>query len=353
MKHDELAKQILKRLDAMKSKRHNWENNWQRVADFCLPDLANITRVRVEGDTNRTDRYTDIGIVDNRTMANGMFSYLVQGDWLDFEPEDSAKMDIQSVATWYDEVSRRTLSQLRQTNFFQTYHSYWLGKGCFGTYALAFKETNKADIISFSAPHIMDIYIDENSSGIVDTVYRVFEWNARQLMQEFPDKELPKTVMDAQKNNLDTLFRVVHAVYPNEQHEIGKLNKEAKEYKSIYVLDVEDTLLSSSGFDYMPIKVSRFYKVDKNSPYGRSPAWEVLPTLNLLNKIEYDRIYFADKKANPPYVIPSQVGIEQFDNSPGGLIIAMHMDADHIPRPLQDTGDFSIRDGDGTFPSDR
>ena len=44
------AKAIAAQFDKLKSKRANWENHWQEVADYCLPRRADVTKSRSKGD---------------------------------------------------------------------------------------------------------------------------------------------------------------------------------------------------------------------------------------------------------------------------------------------------------------
>ena len=48
------AKQLSDQFSKLKSKRANWENHWQEIADYCLPRRADVTKSRSAGDKRTT-----------------------------------------------------------------------------------------------------------------------------------------------------------------------------------------------------------------------------------------------------------------------------------------------------------
>ena len=92
-----------------------------------------------------------------------------------------------------------------------------------------------------------DAYIKEDSRGRVNEVYLEYEWNARQIVQEYGVDALSDKVKRAYDNNEDTKFKVVHAVYPMKEKDARGFT-----YESVHCLLEEKHELKRHGFKKLP-----------------------------------------------------------------------------------------------------
>ena len=70
----------------------------------------------------------------------------------------------------------------------------------------------------FNTLHIAEYFIQENTKGTVDTLYRKYKMTARQAVQEFGEDNLGTKVKEAVKDKPDTQFNFIHAVEPTEDY---------------------------------------------------------------------------------------------------------------------------------------
>jgi len=91
----------------------------------------------------------------------------------------------------------------------------------------------------------------------IDTLYRDFEYTARQAMQRWGDAN-PDAISKAAEKEPERKFRFVHAVEPRGEREPNRLDGGHKTYASIYVAEEGRTILQESGFDEFPYMVSRY-----------------------------------------------------------------------------------------------
>lgn len=163
------------------------------------------------------------------------------------------------------------------------------------------------------------LYIAENQHREIDTVYREIRYTARQAYQAWGDR-CPNVICQAAQSSAkqDTKFDFVHAVEPNPEYTPGRIDYRGKRVRSLYVSVTEDTIVEESGYHVLPYAVSRFYQ-GPGEVYGRSPAWDVLPDIKMLNEMKKTQIRAAQKAVDPPMLLQEDGALMGFDLSAGAL----------------------------------
>jgi hypothetical protein len=109
----------------------------------------------------------------------------------------------------------------------------------------------------YKALHLSEIWIAENWYGRIDTVWRQWERNVRQLRQQFPYGLSPKMEEAIRDEKWDRKFNIVQVIRPNGEYDAGKWDYRGKPISSItFALD-EKWILRRSGYYTMPLLVSR------------------------------------------------------------------------------------------------
>jgi hypothetical protein len=133
--------------------------------------------------------------------------------------------------------------------------------------------------------HIADVFFEENSKGVIDTVFRRMFYTARQMKQEFGEENLSKAVKDCLKSQDYTKkFEVVHCVYPRKDYDTDKIDK--KRFVSVWKEVAAKNELKTGGFDRMPYKIGRFDR-SPDELMGRGPAFDLLPDIKMLNNMRH------------------------------------------------------------------
>ena len=318
---DQKALDIISRLDSLKGSRGNFESLWQECGDYGMPSNNQITKKLSEG-TKRGQLLFDSTAEDaNVQLAAGIYSYMFPSESRAFtlKIDDEALNENDNVKQWLDKTTKAIHEYLTQSTFREAFFEFLLSLGAFGT-ACLYEEKGKKVPINFVCHHMATIYIGVNSDGIVDTIFREFEYTARQAYQEFGDK-CSKSVMDAysDEKTRNKKFTFIHAVYPREDYDPDKQDPVNMPYASEWVDRADRVVIMTSGYEELPYQVSRFYK-DSFEVYGRSPMMKKMPDIKMVNRMQKTRIKAWEKMCDPPIILPDDGSISQVATQPAGVI---------------------------------
>ena len=317
MAQTDLAKNLLKRFDRLKTQRQNWESHWQEVADYMQPRKADVTKTRSKGD-KRTELIFDSSPLQSVELLaaslHGMmtnpstpwFSLKFKNDGM--EGEDEAK-------EWLESATEVMYSAFNKSNFQQEIFELYHDLITFGTAAMFIEEDDEDDL-KFSTRHINEMYISENDKGRIDTVFRKFKISARAAIQKFGNVSTNIAVI-AKKDPYEEV-EILHSVYPRSDFNPKKQDKENMEFESVYLDASSGDELSVSGFREFPFVVPRYLKAS-HEIYGRSPAMTALPDVKMLNEMSKVIIKSAQKQVDPPLLVPDDGFMLPVRTVPGGL----------------------------------
>ena len=317
MAQTDLAKNLLKRFDRLKSQRQNWESHWQEVADYMQPRKADVTKSRSRGD-KRTELIFDSSPLQSvELLAASLHGMLTNPStpWFslrfkeeDMEFEDEAK-------EWLESATETMYAAFNKSNFQQEIFELYHDLITFGTAAM-FIEEDDEDILKFSTRHINEIFIAENEKGRIDTVFRKFKLSARAAIQKFGD--VSANIATVAKKDPYEEIEILHAVYPRSDFNPKKQDKQNMPFESVYLDASSGDELSVSGFREFPFVVPRYLKAS-HEIYGRSPAITALPDVKMLNEMSKTTIKSAQKQVDPPLLVPDDGFILPVRTVPGGL----------------------------------
>jgi hypothetical protein len=317
MAQTDLAKNLLKRYDRLKSQRQNWESHWQEVADYMQPRKADVTKTRSRGD-KRTELIFDSSPLQSvELLAASLHGMLTNPStpWFslrfkeeDMEFEDEAK-------EWLESATETMYAAFNKSNFQQEIFELYHDLITFGTAAM-FIEEDDEDILKFSTRHINEIFIAENDKGRIDTVFRKFKLSARAAIQKFGD--VSTNIATVAKKDPYEEVEMLHAVYPRSDFNPKKQDKQNMPFESVYIEAGTGEELSVSGFREFPFVVPRYLKAS-HEIYGRSPAMTALPDVKMLNEMSKTTIKSAQKQVDPPLLVPDDGFILPVRTVPGGL----------------------------------
>ena len=318
MAQTDLAKNLLKRYDRLKSQRQNWESHWQEVADYMMPRKADVTKSRSKGD-KRTELIFDSSPLQAVELLaaslHGMltnpstpwFSLRFKQD--EMENEDEAK-------EWLESATETMYTAFNKSNFQQEIFELYHDLITFGTAAM-FIEEDDEDNLKFSTRHINEIYIAENDKGKIDTVFRKFTLSARAAIQKFGEN-VSRNIQTVNAKDPYEEVDIIHAVYPRKDFDPKKQDKGNMPFESVYLEAESGNELSVSGFREFPFVVPRYLKAS-HEIYGRSPAMTALPDVKMLNEMSKTTIKSAQKQVDPPLLVPDDGFILPVRTVPGGL----------------------------------
>ena len=195
--------------------------------------------------------------------------------------------------------------------------------------------------IHFSTLHIAEFYIQENTKGYVDTLYRKYKLTARQAVQEFGIDNVGQKITEAVKDKPDKMFNFIHAVEPLEDYERSMGKAETKlPFHSCHVCEEDKMVVRAGGYKEFPYLVPRWSKAT-GEIFGRSPSYNALPDIKTLNKAVEIGLRAWSKAIDPPLLVQDDGVIGRVRMTPGGITVVRN---DAAVQPFQSGANFALTD---------
>ena len=337
---------IKKRMNQMEGSRGTWEDHWQEILDYVMPRKADITFKRTKGEKRAEILFDSTAITASNLLAASLQGTLTSPSlqWFSIKVRNEELMENRDVQLWLEDSSKRMYNLFNETNFNTEVHEMYLDIVTIGTGALFVEEGNggyEKNQIHFNTMHIAEYYIQENTSGYVDTLYRRYKLSARQAVQEFGEDNLGEKVLKAAKEKPDKMFNFIHAVEPLEDYErtMGKSDTKLP-FHSCHVCEEDKMFVRGGGYNEFPYLVPRWSKAT-GEIFGRSPSYNALPDIKTLNKAVEIGLKAWAKAIDPPLLVQDDGVIGKVRMTPGGITVVRN---DAAIKPLQIGSNWQITD---------
>ncbi len=313
------VKRYLERHALLKARRSQWESHWQECMDYIIPRKSDVISTRQPGDRRNDDLFDTTAGHSNGLLSGALHGMLTSPTQQFFQliMGDPALDEDEEVREWLQIVGDRMFVVMNNSNFQTEIHEIYIDLGAIGTACLYIDENEKS-VVHFSARAMKEIYLDEDSSGLVDTVHREFTWKPRQVVQEFGEKNLHPWIVQKWKEGCDDDWKIIHCVHPKEDGD--EETKSIHKYKSVYILVEQGYFLSKDGFREFPYAVPRWTKTS-GEIYGRGPGMEMLPDIKMVNAMMETTLKGAQKAVDPPLAVQDDGVIGRVRLTPGGLTV--------------------------------
>jgi hypothetical protein len=311
------------RLESLEGDRRNWDYHWQDIAEVVFPRRADFVTSVVRGERKNTKVVDSTAIIANELLAAGLHGMLTNpaSKWFKLQLTEQDLMKDQQVLLWLEEVERRIYMALNSpsASFASHMHELYLDMTAFGTGVMFIGEDSDTGDLLFSTKHLKECFLAEDAKGFIDTVYRKFEYSARQIVQRWGIENVGKDVSEAfNKGNLDKMFEIIHCVQPRRDRDPNSLDRSQMPVASVYILKDGKHVLSEGGVEEMPYVAPRWAKVSGET-YGRGPGVSSLPDIKMLQEMAKTVIKAAQKIVDPPLLVPDDGALNPVRTVPGGL----------------------------------
>jgi hypothetical protein len=333
----------------MVTERANWEEDWDYVVQFIRPRGLNFQTTVTAGDSRTADIYDSTPLWALNQFAAGLHTFNTSPTdrWFSLTVDGIDVSEDEEALKWLEDASDAIYKEYGKPDvgFNQTINEIYLELGSFGTGVLFQDWDVKGNKIVFRAYPLAQCYIGENFDGEVDTVYRCEERTVRQLMQRFGEKNMPKKVMEMKGHEK---LKLIHAVFPRTDREMGKLDAGNKKYASVWYLpdlvtgqpdSDSNPVLKESGYSEFPYHVPRWTKL-AGELYGRGPAQIAIHDVRLLNTMSKTTVENAEKIVSPPMVAIDDSIMGDLDTSSDGITWVEQ--GSQIPQKLDIGGDVGL-----------
>ncbi len=276
----EKIEKIKNRYSDALSLRQNWESHWDDCYEYTLPQRSDTNSFGLNGGQRTQSLYdaTAMDAVDQ--LAASLLGYLTPPwtQWFGLRPGvDLTLSEAEALAPVLEDIAKKIQMHFDRSNFSVEIHQCFLDLVVGGTASLCFEESSVGEYsaFKFSAIPIKDIALEEGRNGTLDGSFRKLELTLNQLIQKFPNAELPSKVLSEGRDNPKNKFTILE-----------NISSEVTGYKYTAILqdNAQDIVLSEGSFNESPITSFRWMK-SPGEIYGRSPVMKALPDIKTANKV--------------------------------------------------------------------
>lgn len=312
---------LLRRFEAARGGRANWEDVWQQIADRVLPQASDFNTKRTDGDKRTEFMFDGTAALAAQKAVAAIGSFVIPPNqrYQKLTVSDKSLAKSHAVKTYMD-----TLTELLFDARYSPRAAFESQSGeallqyfVFGTGLMFVDDAPQRAALRYRSLHLGNTYAVEGESGHVDTVYRTWTWSLRQIEQRFPGK-LPPDLAERLQKHPDETIEVCHAVMPRRDYDPGRLGYMGMPFASVYFLPSKKHMLEEGGYRSWPFGVAR-YMTSPGEVYGRSPAWLALSNIKVLNAQKKTILQAAQKIVDPPLLLPEDGILQAFSLAPGSL----------------------------------
>ncbi len=332
---------ILNTLKMLKQRKDPWLPHFQLLGEYIRTRKQNFTEVNEPGAFLTRDLFDNTSIKANDLMSSSLLGALWPNGAKTFQLIRTSDIeDTTQTKEYYNFVTNelRSIMDDVRAGLTVALDEYMGDQGAFGTSGIGVFENPKGPLpIRYKAWDVKSMHIAENENGFVDTIYNEREITIRMAVLEYGFKNLSKKSQDLFTNGkeLDKI-KVLHAIEPRMDADPFKFGNENMPIASIHIELKANKILRESGFEEMPVAVTRFRKA-MGEVYGRSPGMAALPDIIELNALWEAVTLATEKSLDPPLGVLSDgdLGPTIIDTSAGALnVFNVSGRAGHQQQPI-------------------
>jgi hypothetical protein len=296
---------------------------WRELADYYLPKRY----VWLQSDKERRIRdaknpfiLDSTGTKAARVLASGMMNGITSPSrpWFrlrvpNYDDEGGP------VTQWADEVARRMMKVMGESNFYNSMAVLYLDLSVFGSAASLIYEDDENVIRCFN-PALGEYYLGQDHRLQVNMFAREFRQTATQIVDWFGKDNVSDAVRGYYNSTTAaqrlTEVDITHLIEPNRDNVVPSKFKFVETYWETG--KNTNNVLSQRGLNELPGIFPR-WELTANDSYGTSPAMDALPDVIQLQQETKRKAQGLDKMVNPPIVADIQLQHRPTALMPNGI----------------------------------
>lgn len=350
---DKLAVELIGRASELEGIRlSQYQSTWQQISGYFLPSQSVANTQKLPGSVSSwtQDVYNTVAIQAAQVLASGQLMWLTPANepWAEFGPPEylsteGREEDLDDATQWLAKATDVTMRELARSNFYAKVIVDYMQVAVFGT-GMMFAEEGKKTSLNFRQFQCWSFVMEEDDEGIVDTVHRKFDLTTRQAVQMFGldnvGDKINKAYTDKNSKDLSKKWKFQHSCFPRADTDRipGRQDGANKPFASVYISLEDNHCVEISGYDEMPYLCSRFASWGMETPWGYGPAYLTLPDARQINYIAQYRDSFAELRAVPRLLYPSNLDGD-VDLRAGGVTVYDETNPNAIPKEWMTQGD--------------
>lgn len=334
------AKSLIAEQAQLATKRTNWDNWWQQIAERVMPSSATFTVMGEEGQ-KRTERiFSGKAITANERFSAVMDDLLTPRSqrWHRLACAHDDLADDQEVKEYFDQVNNILFTERYRprANFASQKAEGYMSVGAFGNSCMFIDEEVGVGPQYISC-FMKEIFWTHNAQRLVDAVYRRFPMTARNAvtMAKKRNWTLPAKIQTAAEKEPFTTFEFMHTVMPNPERISSRRDHRGMPFASYYMLLDGEQMLSAGGFTSFPFAIGR-YMLGPSETYARSPAMSAWGAILTLHEEKKTILRAGQKEVDPPLLLTEDGVLDAFNLRPGALNYgAVTSEGQELVKPLK------------------
>lgn len=283
----------------------------QELADYFYPRSVRFLAKNV----NKTNKRRNKKILDStpitavRNFSSGMMSGATSPaqNWFKFKIRNYNMENDYEVKSWCAQVEKLMRDAFNASKIYTKLPIIYKQLGVFGFAALSL-EPDFDDIFVCKVLPIGSYRYAKNYKGQVDTFVREYSETAKNIVEQFGEDNVSDAVKNANKENPQGYFELIHFVMPNPNFDTTKAWAKNKKYISVYYEkgSTENKFLSESGFDKFPYVVFEAETNGEDVYPSDCPGINALPDVKQLFEMIKEYAKAIRKIVSPPLKGPAK-----------------------------------------------
>lgn len=342
----ERSEYLLSRYKDLKAIRDPFMQKWREISEYIYPFMYKDS-IHDKMDNKSFDKILNaepIRCVNILTSGLASSATSPVRQWFKIALQQNSNNYNLENASWCADVERLMLKVYQESNTYNSLFNVYKELVTAGTAVdLIYDDYN--NIIRHHVLTAGEYCIAQNSTGIVDTLYREFQLTVAQAVQFFGYDKLSlesKKLYDTGKLDEDIYF--IHAIEPREDRNYNSKSNLDFPYASYYLeINRSDkgTIVYESGFKYFPAVCPRWDTLGNNA-YGISPSMVALPDVKQLALQTECKTTILEKLANPPIQAPTSARQQPISLTPGAVNFTSNTSNEQQLKPIMaQVGDYN------------
>lgn len=309
------GKKILTRYERLKNDAANHFAFCDRMAPFIAPSRVGILSERVPGQSQTKGVYDSTSLMGAELGANFISSYTMNPaqQWGANRMKNPIFREDHDVNEWLDECRDRQMGIFSDSMFYAEAPESTIDWFGFGTNFLLEEELPSGTVnapkrgfrgMRFEAQKTGRFLIADGPDGMVDTAMREFRVTADVMLRRWGRDALPPNVSKAiSEGKGDTVFTLIHAVYPRDSSEVTYAAGSKKmPFASCWVEKDSKEVVHEGGYKNFPGAVARYQRTP-GEVLGRGRGHIAFPDTWTLNQTKRMSLEDFEYKVRPPVLV--------------------------------------------------
>lgn len=312
-----------------------FRNHCSQVAQLCYAeanDFFETYHTGAKGERKSFEIYDDTAPESLHSFTSLIESLLMPSNerWSRYQPTRHDLRRDKEIQRYYEDLTDAMFAMRYNPSagFQAQMASSFMSLGAFGN-SIIYTDGMPGGGLRYRNCFIGDVVFDVNHQGLVDQIYRRFDWSNQQVFEAvnqgmWKGGTLPEIVrkeIEAPKPLWEKRHEYIHVVVPNNQIIKDRHDFHGMPYASYYIHKESKTECYRRGYRTQPYAIGR-YMVSPHEVMGRGPCMRVLNDIKSLNEMARDYLTITHKAADPPILLHDDgmlaAGSSEFNLLPGG-----------------------------------